>query len=153
MYWGYFSSVIIGVIYIFFSFLSICLSWSDNFIHFSGNQWQIQDFPGGGTNSCAWGKTYYLARFLPKTAWKWKKLDWQGMHIPSTPLDLPMVTTTGEGLKLLTLIIIFIVWHNNHHIICITLFHETANLHQCMNIYSQSVMTQGNPYQYEVHLD
>ena len=29
-------------------------------------------------------KTYYLRGFLPKTAWKWKKLD-RGGHIPGAP--------------------------------------------------------------------
>ena len=44
-------------------------------------QWRIQDFPMGA-------KTDYLARFLSKTACKWKKLEWEGEHNPSTPLDL-----------------------------------------------------------------
>ena len=32
-------------------------------------QWWIQDFPDWGA------PTYYLAKFSPKTAWKWKKLN------------------------------------------------------------------------------
>ena len=37
-------------------------------------QWQIQDFPDGGATPEFGAKTYYLAIFLPKTPWKWKKL-------------------------------------------------------------------------------
>ena len=37
-------------------------------------------------------KTYYLTRFLLKTAWKWKKLD-VGMCFPSAPLG----SANGEG--------------------------------------------------------
>ena len=39
--------------------------------------WRIQDFPdrGGASTPEFEAKTYYLARFLWKTAWKWKKLD------------------------------------------------------------------------------
>ena len=39
-------------------------------------------------------KTYYLARFLPKTALKWKKLDREGdaslAHPTAPPADPPM---------------------------------------------------------------
>ena len=37
-------------------------------------------------------KTNCLARFLPKTVWKWKQLDREGAHDPSapSPLDPPM---------------------------------------------------------------
>ena len=48
-------------------------------------QWQIQDFPEGGANPEFWAKTYHLARFLPKTALKWKQLDRQGACVPSAP--------------------------------------------------------------------
>ena len=35
------------------------------------NQWRIQNFPrGGGANPKDGVKTYYLAKFFPKTAWK-----------------------------------------------------------------------------------
>ena len=30
--------------------------------------------------------TYDLANFLPKTASKWKNLDWEGARVPSAPL-------------------------------------------------------------------
>ena len=30
-------------------------------------------------------KTYYWTRLLPKTTWKWKKLDREGARIPSAP--------------------------------------------------------------------
>ena len=47
-------------------------------------QWWIRDFPDGYANP--WGsKTYYLRRFLPITAWKWKELD-RGC-IPGAPSD------------------------------------------------------------------
>ena len=58
-------------------------------IQFIQSRWRIQGSrggvnPGGGT------KTYYLARFLPKTAWKWKKIgSRRGASV--TPLDLPKV--------------------------------------------------------------
>ena len=36
----------------------------------------MKDFPdGGGANPEFGPKTYYLENFLPKTAWKWKRLD------------------------------------------------------------------------------
>ena len=38
-------------------------------------QWRIKDFPNGAPTPVFGAKAYYLARFLPKTAWKWKKLD------------------------------------------------------------------------------
>ena len=54
-------------------------------------QWQIQDFPEMGTMADPgfsrrgrWStpesgeQTYYLARFLPKTAWKWRNWDGGG---------------------------------------------------------------------------
>ena len=43
--------------------------------------------------------TYYLARFSPKTAWKWKKLDPEGrtsLDPPSPDLDPPNPTTTAK---------------------------------------------------------
>ena len=46
-------------------------------------QWRIQDFPEGGANPEIGAKTYYLARFLPKTAWKWKITEGEGVRIPS----------------------------------------------------------------------
>ena len=42
----------------------------------------------GGSQPQGWGKTYYLARVLPKTAWKWKNLDRAG--ICSIPLKWAM---------------------------------------------------------------
>ena len=40
------------------------------------DQWRIQDFPEWRAPTAEFGaKTYYFARFLLKTAWKWKKLD------------------------------------------------------------------------------
>ena len=46
-------------------------------------QWRIQEFPNKGppTPKCG-AKIYYLARFLPKTVWKWKKMDQEGAHVP-----------------------------------------------------------------------
>ena len=44
-------------------------------------QWRIQDFPEGGANS----QSGCVSHFLPKTAWKWKNLDWGGF--PGVPLD------------------------------------------------------------------
>ena len=42
-------------------------------------QWRIQNFPDGRVSTSEFGaKTYCLARFLPKTAWKWKQLDQEG---------------------------------------------------------------------------
>ena len=51
-------------------------------------QWRIQDFPDGGGATLEFGpKTYYLAKFLPKIAWKWKKLDReQGRSSLASPL-------------------------------------------------------------------
>ena len=34
--------------------------------------------------------TYYLVKCLPKTVWNWKKLDREGVLIPSAPLDSPL---------------------------------------------------------------
>ena len=62
------------------------------FLGVRGNQlqWRIQDFPDGGrgegTSILEFGaQTLYLARFLPKIAWKWKKLDRDEGH-PSLAL-------------------------------------------------------------------
>ena len=50
------------------------------------SQWQIQDFPEGGANPL--GTNPLFGIFLPKTAWKWKKLDWKGAGVrPSRPRD------------------------------------------------------------------
>ena len=35
-------------------------------------------------------KTYYLAIYLPKTAWEWKNLDQEGAVFPGVPLDPKM---------------------------------------------------------------
>ena len=45
---------------------------------------------GGGQPRSLGAKTYYLARFLPKTAWKWKKFD-RGNASLVPPLDPPMI--------------------------------------------------------------
>ena len=37
-----------------------------------------------------WEKTYYLARFLLKPAWKWKHLDQEGERGSLAPPDPPM---------------------------------------------------------------
>ena len=52
-----------------------------------GDQWRIQDFPDGGAPTSKVGApTYYLAKFLPKTAWKWKNLDREGgARVPGAP--------------------------------------------------------------------
>ena len=49
-------------------------------------------FPGrgGGQTYEIRAKTYYLARFLLKTACKWKKLDREGARTPRARLDPPM---------------------------------------------------------------
>ena len=39
----------------------------------------------GGANLLFW-------RFFPKIAWNWKKLDPEGVHVPSAPLD-PLIKT------------------------------------------------------------
>ena len=52
-------------------------------------------------------KTYYLASFLPKTAWKWKQLDREGGRGPS-PLDPPMPITIA--------LILFINWQKMKNI-------------------------------------
>ena len=57
-------------------------------------QWRIQDFPGGATTLDFGAKTYYFARFLPKTAWKWKALDQEGARLYPPPPDLPMVANS-----------------------------------------------------------
>ena len=36
-------------------------------------------------------KTYYLQRLLLKTAWRWKKLDREGAHIPGAPSLNPLI--------------------------------------------------------------
>ena len=56
---------------------------------FNLSQWRIRDF----SNAREWAPTYYLAKLLSKTAWKWKKLDWEGgvctWHNPR-PLNPPL---------------------------------------------------------------
>ena len=47
-------------------------------------------FSRRAANPRFWSKNYYLARFLLKTAWKWKKLDQEGMCVPSTALRPPV---------------------------------------------------------------
>ena len=46
-------------------------------------------------------QTYYLAKFLPKTAWKWKKWTGGGC-VPSAPLDPPTGTPTVEEENIIT---------------------------------------------------
>ena len=42
-------------------------------------------------------KNYYLASFWLKTAWKWKKLDWEGRaSLAPPPLHPPMVLKSGS---------------------------------------------------------
>ena len=53
-------------------------------------QWRIQDFPQGGAY-CQSGCAYLF--FRPKTAWKWKNLDYQeGARVPGAP---PLRSTTA----------------------------------------------------------
>ena len=40
----------------------------------------------GGTNPWVWGKNPLFSKFLLKSAWKWKKLDRDGVHVPSAPV-------------------------------------------------------------------
>ena len=40
---------------------------------------------GDGSRIFQGAPTYFLAIFFAKTAKKWKKLDWEGAHIPSAP--------------------------------------------------------------------
>ena len=49
----------------------------------------IQDFPDGGANPKGWGGLLF-GQISPKTACKWKKLDWEGARIPNAQLDPPM---------------------------------------------------------------
>ena len=55
-------------------------------------------FPWGGTS------THYFVKYLPKTAWKWKKLHWEGAYVPSASslLDLPME------------VLILMIWRDPH---------------------------------------
>ena len=53
---------------------------------------ELPSLPSGGSRisqtgkwAPTWAKTYYLTRILPKTAWKWKKLDRYGAPVPSVP--------------------------------------------------------------------
>ena len=57
----------------------------------------ISQTGGGAPTSEIEAKTYYLSRFLSKTAWKWKKLD-RG-RVPSAPLDPPMVYDLRKTLR------------------------------------------------------
>ena len=57
-------------------------------------QWQIQDFPDG--EGVTPEKTYHLERFLPKTAWKLKKLDQEGVRIPGAPLGSANATVDPQ---------------------------------------------------------
>ena len=55
----------------------------------SRSQWRIQDFPEGAANP----RGEYqpdLAKILPTTALKWKKLVWEGMCIFGARLDPPL---------------------------------------------------------------
>ena len=51
------------------------------------SQWRIQDFPNGGTNPQSGAPTYCLAKFFPRTAWKWKKLHPEGRAYLVPPFD------------------------------------------------------------------
>ena len=56
-------------------------------------QWRIQDFPDRtGASTPEFGaKTCYLTRILPKTEWKWKKLDCEGGHAFLGPSPDPQI--------------------------------------------------------------
>ena len=49
-----------------------------------------------GANPWFWAKTYYLARCLPKTAWKWKEIG-SGVHASLAPLGSANGIGVGVG--------------------------------------------------------
>ena len=75
-------------------FSSSIIKWHFHFLwrHFKkGLSLRIQDFPGAPTPKRA-ALTNYLAKCLPKTAWKWKKLDpAEEAHIPNAPLGFAIL--------------------------------------------------------------
>ena len=70
-------------------------------------QWHIQDLPEEGASTAKVGViTYYFGQFFPKTAWKWKNMDPEGMRIPDIPLtarshsmELGLGPGQGTGLE------------------------------------------------------
>ena len=55
---------------------------------------------GGAPTSKVGAPTYYLAKFLPKTAWKWLNLGREGGALPwRHPLDPPMPTVQADTIK------------------------------------------------------
>ena len=61
-------------------------------------QWQIQDFPLWVSNP--WGLPTHHLTFLPRIAWKWKKLDQEGHTSLVSLLDLSMTLTVYQICKL-----------------------------------------------------
>ena len=51
-------------------------------------QWEVHNFPDGGSNSQGGGVSLIFGQISPKTAWKWKKLDLKGasLSLPQPPL-------------------------------------------------------------------
>ena len=54
------------------------------------DQWRIQDFQEDAKMGVL---TYYLATFLPQSAWTCKNLDWGGEHLSPAPSSDPAMMT------------------------------------------------------------
>ena len=108
------------------------------------DQWRIQDFPGGGGNPWVWEKTYYLARFLLKTAWEWKKLNREGGTSLEPPFDPPMIMCRGKDQrKYLTFVIAAGSgrknWQENWRVHCNWKIGETWKGNNCLFILPPSL--------------
>ena len=66
-------------------------------------------FPRWGALTTQFGAKAYLARFLPKAAWKWNKLDREGRHVSLVP------PTLGETNSLLGSFNNFLRWEHLSH--------------------------------------
>ena len=57
-------------------------------------QWRIQDFPKGAPTPKGDAPIYYFGNFFPKKLHHTeRKLDWEGVRVPSSPLDPPMTSS------------------------------------------------------------
>ena len=71
-----------------------------------------RQLPRGGANIRFW-------QIFPKTAWNWKNLDPQGVHVPRAPLDPPLIPDWNSKLinmsYMLTLSVFFLFTKNHHY--------------------------------------
>ena len=118
----------LGILFPVFLFLLLELIHTDRDQY--PQQWRIQHFPdGGGASSPDFGaKIYYFTTFLPKTAWKWKKLN-RG-PVPGAPLEPPMKKFT-MGLRNDSLSIRHWDWVWEYSVLYVHCYFLSVSLGEC----------------------